>query len=156
MEIWILCFVVVGAVVGALWRRLRPRRVFTIIHVRVEMHEAVVVEDRVIEAVWRAAISMKNVSRRPRMLPVFAERATVRAGWREYLATVYLEDDAGEVNPAEVALAWVECVLPVGACPGVLDGVLLCQRRRTRNLGLLFGSELVTHSRARKAVAKTG
>lgn len=86
-------------------------------HVRVEMHPACIVEDRVIEQVWRAAISMTNVSRRPRLLPVLAERATVRAGIRAYLASVYLDADAFEVNPGAVAVAWVECVLPSESVP---------------------------------------
>lgn len=132
MEIWILVVAIVGVVAGVVWWRLRPRRVFTIDHVRVEMHDAVVVEDRVIEAAWRVAISMKNVSRRPRVLPVFAERATVRAGWREYLATVYLEDDVVDVNPGEVALAWVEFVLPAGLMPRTAVVRRLDHSKRTR------------------------
>ncbi|MCC2032610.1 hypothetical protein [Microbacterium allomyrinae] len=59
-----------------------------------------VVDDRVVEALWRAAISMTNKTRRPRALPLFAERATVKAGRRVYLSSVYLDADAIEVTQA--------------------------------------------------------
>jgi hypothetical protein len=48
----------------------------------VELHDARIIDDRVIDAVWRTAISMTNKTRRPRALPVFAEQATVVAARR--------------------------------------------------------------------------
>lgn len=138
MDFWIwvvLSGAVVLALAGVWWKR-RARRVYAIDHVRVEMHPACVVEDRVVEVVWRAAISMKNISRRPRMLPMLAERATVRCGRRLYLATVYLEADASEINPGDVALAWVEFVSPAASPPRMLEIPLSAQRR---SRSLLFG-----------------
>lgn len=136
MDVWIwvvLGGVAVVLVAGAWWKR-RARRVYVIDHVRVEMHPACVVEDRVIEQIWRAAISMTNTSRRSRALPTFAERATVRAGRREYLATVYLDADEVEVNPREVSLAWVESVLPADMVPSLARAVFLRRRRTPRVL----------------------
>lgn len=136
VDVWIwvaLALVAAAPIVGVWWKR-RARRVYVIDHVRVEMHPACVVEDRVIEQVWRAAILLTNTSRRPRALPTFAERATVRAGRREYLATVYLDADEVEVNPREVSLAWVESVLPADVVPSLTRAVLLRQRRTPRVL----------------------
>lgn len=119
MDVWIwvvLAGVAVVLVVG-LWLKRRVRRVYVIDHLRVEMHPACVVEDREIEHVWRSAISMTNRSRRPRALPTFGERPTVRAGRREYLATVYLDAGEVEVNPRDVSLSWVESVLPADVLP---------------------------------------
>lgn len=100
------------------WWKRRPRRAITVDHIRVELHPAHIVDDSVVEVVWRAAISMTNTSRRPRALPTVAERATVRAGRRTYLATIYLDADAAEISPGEVTLAWVEWLLPAGKQPG--------------------------------------
>ena len=115
--IWVVLVGVAAVAVAVVWWKRRARSVYVIDHVRVEMHPACVVDDRVIEQVWRAAISMTNTSRRPRTLPVLAERATVRAGWRAYLASVYLDADVLEVNPGAVAVAWAECVLPRDSVP---------------------------------------
>lgn len=112
--IWAVLVGVSAVVVLAVCRKRRARRVYVIDHVRVEMHPARVVEDRVIEHVWRAAISMTSTSRGPRILPVFAERATVRAGKRDYLARIYLDTAEIEVDPSAIALAWVEFMLPSG------------------------------------------
>ena len=118
--IWATLVIATASTIGiACWKR-RARRVYVIDHVKLEMHPVSVVEDRVIEQVWRAAISMTNTSRRPRVLPVLAERATVRAGGRVFLANVYLETHVDEVNPDDVPLAWVEFVLPGGIAPGVI------------------------------------
>ena len=136
MDVWIWLVLVGGLallIAAVLWKR-RARRVYVIDHVRVEMHPACVVEDRVIEQVWRAAISMTNTSRRPRALPTFAERAAVRAGRREYLATVYLDADEVEVNPREVSLAWVESALPADVVPSLTRAVILRQRGTPRVL----------------------
>lgn len=116
VQFWIMLGAVAGGAIAIVWWMRRPRRAFTIDQIRVELHGAHIVDDRVIEVVWRVALSMTNKSRRPRALPVFAERATVRAEHRVYLASVYLDADAREVSPGDVALAWVECVLPGGVC----------------------------------------
>lgn len=113
--------VLIGLVMIAGLLSVRRRRAVTVDHIRVELHEAHIIEDRVIEAVWRAAVSMTNISRRPRMLPVLAERATVRTRCREYLAVVSIDADLAEINPGEVALAWVEFVLPSPARPLRVD-----------------------------------
>lgn len=131
---WVVLVGVAAVVAAGAWWKRRARRVYVIDHVRVEMHPACVVEDRVIEQVWRAAISMTNTSRRPRASPTFAGRATVRAGRREYLATVYLDADEVELNPRQVSLAWVDSVLPADVVPGLTRAVLLRQRRTSRVL----------------------
>lgn len=130
MDVWI--WVALGGAVAAVWWKRGAHRVFVINHVRVEMHPPCIVEDRVIEQVWRAAISMTNTSRRPRALPTFAERATVRAGRREYLVTPFLEADVNEANPGEVALAWAEVVLPASVLPVVVVTTLLEEGRGSR------------------------
>src|SRR5687767_1094930 len=106
-RLWLTLACIAGTVSAVIWWRPIHRTV-TIGHVRVELHAAHIVDDRVIDAVWRAAISMTNRTRRPRALPVFGERATVSARHRLYLADVYLETDAKQINPDDVVLAWVE------------------------------------------------
>lgn len=117
---WVVLVIATASTIGLAWWKRRARRVYVVDHVKLEMHPACVVEDRVVEQVWRAAISMTNTSRRPRLLPVLAERATVRASRRIFLANVCLETDVDEVNPGDVALAWVDFVLPGGMAPGVV------------------------------------
>lgn len=144
MDIWI--WVVVAAAVAAAggvgWLKLRARRVYVIDHVRVEMHPACVVEDRIVEQVWRSALSMTNLSRRPRAVPIFAERSTVRAGRCEYLAGVYFDADDLEINPRAVALVWIEYVLPMDAVPGRARLALLGDGRRPRVLAFAAPREI--------------
>lgn len=132
--IWVVLTGVAAVLVVGVWLRCRARRVYVINHVRVEMHPPCIVEDRVIEQVWRAAISMTNMSRRPRALPVLAERATVRAGWRAYLVSVYLDADVLEVNPGAVAVVWVECVLPRDSVPAAIRSHVLYNWRAPRRV----------------------
>lgn len=142
VDLWIWLFVCVGiglAAAGVWWGR-RARRIYVIDHVRVEMHPACIVEDRVVENVWRAAISMTNTSRRPRVLPVFAERATVRAGRRVYRAKVYLDADMTEVNPGDVALAWVEFVLHAPQSSRFAEFAVIRGKARTLRLECLPSS----------------
>lgn len=127
---WAVLVVATASMVGLVWWKRRARHVYVIDHVRVEMHPACVVEDRAIEQVWRAAISMTNTSRRPRSLPVLAERATARAGRCVFLANVYLDADVRELNPRAVALAWIEFVLPGGVSPRAIDTDILIGDRR--------------------------
>ncbi len=136
MESWVWAVLVIAATSTAgvvCWKRC-ARRVYVIDHVRVELHPACVIEDRVVEVVWRAAISMTNTSRRPRPLPVLAERATVRAGRCIYIANVYLDADANDLNPRDVALAWVEFVLPDSVSPRRIDTSTLPRDVRNRSL----------------------
>lgn len=121
MDLWTWCVLagVAGMAVAGVWWKRRARRVHVINHARVEMLSGCVVEDRVVETVWRAAISMTNTSRRPRALPVFDERATVRAGRRTYLGCVYLESDVTEISPGEMAVAWLEVTLPEPSIKGI-------------------------------------
>lgn len=135
----VLVIPMVMAVVFVWWRR--ARRVYVIDHVKLEMHPACVVEDRVVEQVWRSAISMTNTSRRPRFLPVLAKRATVRTGRSVFLANVYLDSDVHELNPREVALAWVEFVLPENASPRRIDTTSLLGDVRARALHWGFANQ---------------
>ena len=117
---WAVLVIATASMVGLVWWKRRARREYVIDHVKLEMYPPCVIEDRVVEQVWRAAISMTNTSRRPRLLPVLAERATVRAGRSVFLANVYLDADVRELNPLSVARAWVEFALPGGMVPGVI------------------------------------
>lgn len=142
MDVWIWVALAGAAmvVVAGVWWKRRARRVYVINHVRVEMHPPCVIEDRAIEQVWRAAISMTNVSRRPRDLPVLAARAIARTGRYQYLGDVYLDAAAVETSPGEVALVWVEFVLPCGRAPGVINAQLLYGDRAPRSVRLAAAS----------------
>jgi len=131
---WALLVTATALTVGLAWKKRRARRVYVIDHVKIEIHPPCVVEDRVVEQVWRAAISMTNASRRPRPLPLFAERATVRAGRYVYLADVYLDADIQELNPRDVALAWVEFVLPGDLAADRVHAEILADERHRRAL----------------------
>lgn len=131
---WTAFVIATASMVGLVWWKRRARRVYVIDHVKLEMHPPCFIEDRAVEQVWRAAISMTNTSRRPRLLPVLAERATVRTGRSVYLANVYLDADLRELNPRAVALAWVEFVLPGGGSPRRLDAGILAGDRGARTL----------------------
>ena len=71
---WAALVIAAASTIGVLWWKRRARHVYVIDHVKLEMHPPGVVEDRVVEQLWRAAISMTNTSRRPRVLPVLAQR----------------------------------------------------------------------------------
>lgn len=117
---WLLVLIVCsGAAIdsSASWRKARPQRARSVGRFRLEIHPAHVIEDRAIEVLWRAAITSTNRSRKPRVLPVLAMRATVAARRRTYLATIYLDGSPAELNPDDVALAWIEFVLPAGVRP---------------------------------------
>ena len=159
VRFWILLVGIAGVVVTIVWWKRRARRVFTIDHVCIELHDARIVDDRVIEAVWHAAISMTNNSRRPRALPVFAERATVRAGHRVYLASVYLDADVSEISPGDVALAWVEFALPADVVPRRCDIVQLRAAHSNRSYRLAVraaGIMADRHPRTRVRVGLSG
>lgn len=126
---WAALVIAAASTIGVLWWKRRARHVYVIDHVKLEMHPPGVVEDRVVEQLWRAAISMTNTSRRPRVLPVLAARATVRAGRSVFLADVYLDADLHELNPRDVALAWVEFVLPSAVPADRIDTVLIGDQR---------------------------
>lgn len=132
---WAVLVIVMALAVVFVWWRRRARRVYVIDHVKLEMHPPCVIEDRVVEQVWRAAISMTNTSRRPRPHPLLADRATVRAGRYVYLAGVYLDVDARELSPREVALAWIEYALPDDGPAHRIHTGVLTGGRRPRTLG---------------------
>lgn len=149
---WILlaCVTAVpSAVIG--WWRLRPRRAFKAQHIRVELHGAHIVEDRLVEVLWRSAVSMTNNSRRPRALPVLAARATVRAGHRVYLARICLDADVSEINPGDVALAWVQFVLPAEVVPRRCNIVQLRGVRSTRKFRLAVRPAMIPADRQPRA-----
>lgn len=131
---WTALVIATALTVGIAWWKRRARRVYVIDHVKLEMHPPCVMEDRVVEQVWRAAISMTNTSRRPRLLPMFCERATVRAGRCVYLANLYLDVDVHELNPRDVTLAWVAFALPGDVPAHRIDTGLLDGGRRPRTL----------------------
>jgi len=131
---WAALVIATASMVGVVWLNRRARRVYVIDYVKLEMHPPCVIEDRVVEQVWRAAISMTNTSRRPRVLPVLAERATARAGRCVFLANVYLDADVHEVNPQSMALAWVEFALPGDLSVNRIDIDLPTGTRHLRGL----------------------
>lgn len=132
--IWVVLVIATAATVGLVWWKRRARRVYVIDHLKLEMHPPCVLEDHVVEQVWRAPISMTNTSRRPRPHPLLADRARVQAGRYVYFADVYLDVDARELNPRDVALAWVEFALPCDALAHRIDSGILSGGRRPRTL----------------------
>lgn len=124
------------AVTWLVWRagHARPSRMQR--GIRIELHGVHIVEDRVLDGLWRATLSMTNRSRRPRTLPVLASRATVAAARRVYLAEVFMERDVTELSPGEVAVAWVECALPNGVSPGPVELAALRPGKTSRRLRL--------------------
>jgi hypothetical protein len=124
-----------AALIGAIlvcrgW--LVRRGAYVVDHFRIELHDAHVIEDRVLDVVWRAAVTMTNTTRCPQQLPVLAERATATVGRMTYLAYVYLDTNATELNPDDVALAWVESVLPAGAVPRLWSMITISARSGPR------------------------
>lgn len=107
----------VGLWVRGAVRRHRRRLPATIGHVRIEALDPVCVDGGVFEQVWRIAILMKNIGRKPAPVPPLAARATVRSGSGEYAAAVWLERDVVELNPGAELVAWVEVELPAGTTP---------------------------------------
>lgn len=85
--------------------------------IKIEAHGMHLIDDLVIECVWRITISLTNYSRRPRRLPTLAARATVSARRKVYLAQVFLERHVYELSPNELALIEVDFVLPAGLTP---------------------------------------
>lgn len=134
--------VLLVAITWVVWRAAhsRPSRVQR--GIRIELHGVHMVDDRVVDGLWRATLSMRNRSRRPRSLPVLASRATVAAARRVYLAEVFMERDITELSPGEVAVAWVECVLPSDANPGLVELAELRPGKTNRRLRLRSGPAL--------------
>lgn len=136
---WLLAGVSIGVVMlltaQYVWRRVR-RESATFDGVKIEVHGIHLVEDLFVENSWRATISMTNRSREPRALPALASRATITAGKKRYLATVFLERDAAELSPDDVAIVWVEATLSAGAIPRSLELVELRSGGAPRPLSL--------------------
>lgn len=120
---WVLLvvvLVVIGLIVIGVWRarRQRVRRLpITINGVRIELQGAHLDEDLVVERNWRLTFLLTNSTRRPAPVPVLSSRAVVHSGRKQYVGTLYLESDAGELNPDEAMVAWVLCQLPGGGVP---------------------------------------
>jgi len=131
--------VLLAAIAWLVWRagHARPSRVQR--GIRIELHGVHMVDDRVVDGLWRATLSMTNRSRRPRSLPVLASRATATAARRVYLAEVFMERDVTELSPGEVAVAWVECVLPNGVSPRLVELAELRPGKTSRRLRLRSG-----------------
>lgn len=138
MWIWLVLVGGLALLTAAVWWKRRARRVYVFDRVRVEMHPPYIVEDRVIEQVWRAAISMTNTSRRPRMPSMLAERGTVNCGGRSFLANAFLDAEPVEINPGDVASVWVEAVLPTDSRPRSYTLVHLRIQRPPRSLRFLW------------------
>ena len=147
----LVCAATAYAIGGSvwIWRVRRALVAVTLRGVRLEVHGARPVEDLVIETMWRSPLSMTNRSRGPRRLPVIASRATVLAGGKTYLASVYVECDAQEVSPEQLALAWAEFVLPSGVEPQVLAVAVLDGNTRPHSLRFLLNSRPYRSSSAR-------
>lgn len=92
--------------------------------VRLEVTAPLVVEDRVLEQVWEVPIILTNTTRRPRTVPVLAQRAEVRTKHARYTAEVTTDvswegehQTRLELNPAGTAIGSVWVVLPAGEAP---------------------------------------
>ena len=117
---WLLAGASIGVVAFLTGRQLwrgHGRRSASLDGVKIEVHGVHLVEDLVMENLWRVTISMTNRSRTPRPLPTLASRSTIAAGKKRYLASVVLERDITELSPDDVAIAWVEATLPASATP---------------------------------------
>lgn len=78
---------------------------------------------------------------------MLAARATVRAGRCVFLADVYLDADVDELNPQDVALAWIKFVLPEDAWPRRIDTSTLPRDVRARSLRWRFAIEPASNVR---------
>lgn len=125
----VIVLVTAAASAALLWRtrRSRMRRLpVTLGGVRVEYQRLHLDEDLVVECNWRMTFLLANATKMPSLMPVFSERAVIRAARREYIGRVYLERSAVELNPSEAAAVWVVCQLPVGTVPERVE--LACLR----------------------------
>jgi hypothetical protein len=98
-------------------QRARARRAVVRRGIAIKWEGARPVDDLIVECLWRTTISVTNQSRAPRQVPVLASRATVAAGRKVYLGSVFLERELLELNPDEVAVIWVDYLLPAGTLP---------------------------------------
>lgn len=119
------CLLIGLVVAWVVWRASRPLSSRTSHGMRIDAHSIHAVDDLIVECLWRTTMSVTNVSRRPRPVPVFASRATVTAGRKVYLASVFVERDLWELNPDEVAVVQVDCLLAAGAVPRKVELVEL-------------------------------
>ena len=119
----------------------KPRSSHTRDGVRIEAHGTHMVDDLILERLWRTTISVTNVSRGPRPVPLFASRATVRAGRKVYLAGVFVERDLCELNPDEVVVVQVDCLLAAGVAPQTLELIELRPAVDSKRLQLRPGRQ---------------
>lgn len=118
----LLAIVGIGLAVVIVAMLVRRRRRFrrlpaTIDGIRIECQGAVLDEDLVIERNWRATLLMTNVTRKPVSVPMLGSRAVVTSGRKQFAGAVYLERQAGELNPGDGLVAWVLVRLDSGGVP---------------------------------------
>jgi len=128
---WLVPLIAAIAFGVAGWLLLRvlnsPSLPATIEGVRVEVTAARLAEDHVLEHVWTVTVVLTNTTRRPRTVPVLAQRAEVRTKQARYVAELTTEvswerEDGArlELNPAGTAIGSVWVVLPAGEAPVLL------------------------------------
>jgi len=105
---------------------------------RVEVTAPVLLEDRILEALWQVPIIVSNGSRRPLEVPVLKGVAHVQTGRASYVATVTtvetweLADGRRLIlNPTATLVAAATLTLPAGEVPQRLTLTQLRPRPRT-------------------------
>ncbi|WP_204948042.1 hypothetical protein [Microbacterium laevaniformans] len=128
-ESWPLLLVAAIILGAAAWLLLRaqqsPSLPTNIGGIRIEVIAPVLSEDRVLEQVWEVPVVLTNKTRRPRAVPVLAQRAEVRTKRARYIAELTTEvswereEDGArlELNPAGTTIGSVWVVLPAGEPP---------------------------------------
>lgn len=138
--VWVVATVSVECALAAFvlleLRAVLPRSSTRRAGIKIEAHGTHAVDNLIVECRWRTTISVTNRSRRPRPVPVFASRATVTAGRNVYLAAVFLERDLLELNPNEVLIVQVDCLLAAGLTPRNVELAELRAGRESRQLRL--------------------
>ena len=125
---WLALLIAAIALVLAAWILLRaqnaPSLPADVAGIRLEVTAPLVVEDRVLEQLWEVPVVLTNTTRRPRTVPVLAQRAEVRTKQARYTAELTTEvswwSEGGarlELNPAGTTIGSVWVVLPAGEVP---------------------------------------
>ncbi len=125
---WPALLIAAIALVLAAWLLLRaqnsPSLPADVAGIRLEVTAPLVVEDRVLEQLWEVPVVLTNTTRRPRTVPVLAQRAEVRTKQARYTAELTTEVSWGregggrlELNPAGTTIGSVWVVLPAGEVP---------------------------------------
>ena len=125
---WPALLIAAIALVLAAWILLRaqnaPSLPADVAGIRLEVTAPLVAEDRVLEQLWEVPVVLTNTTRRPRTVPVLAQRAEVRTKHARYTAEVTTDvswegehQTRLELNPAGTAIGSVWVVLPAGEAP---------------------------------------